>query len=105
MQRLVPFLLAAVAVSVLAAASADAADTYNGRRLAERWCAACHAIDTTQKSATTEAPPFAVIAGKSDFDADRLASFLLNPHPKMPDIGLSRDAAADLAAFIANQRR
>ena len=45
MQRLVPFLLAAVAVGVLAAASAEAADTYNGRRLAERWCAACHAIE------------------------------------------------------------
>ena len=33
-----------------------------------------------------------------------LALFLLHPHPKMPDLGLSRDAAADLVAYIARQR-
>jgi hypothetical protein len=26
---------------------------------------------------------------------------LLDPHPKMPDMGLSRSDAADLAAYIA----
>jgi hypothetical protein len=27
--------------------------------------------------------------------------FLLDPHPKMPDMGLSRSDAADLASYIA----
>jgi len=35
------------------------------------------------------------------FDAANIALFLLDPHPKMPDMGLSRTAAADLAAYIA----
>ena len=83
---------------------ANAADADNGKRLAERWCVACHIVGASQKSATTDAPPFAVIAKKPDFNVGALALFLLDPHPKMPDIGLSRNSAADLAAYIASQR-
>jgi hypothetical protein len=36
------------------------------------------------------------------FDQNRLAYFLLDPHPKMPDMGLSRTDAADLAAYISS---
>jgi len=53
---------------------------------------------------TSEAPPFATIARKPDFDAARLTFFLLDPHPKMPDMALSRAEAADLAAYIATLR-
>jgi hypothetical protein len=31
-----------------------------------------------------------------------LALFLLLPHPKMPDMSLSRSEAADLAAYIVS---
>jgi hypothetical protein len=34
------------------------------------------------------------------FDAAKIALSLLDPHPKMPDIGLSRSDAADLAAIL-----
>ena len=54
--------------------------------------------------AVTEAPPFATIARKPGFDEAKVATFLLEPHPKMPPIGLSREAAADLAAFITSQK-
>jgi hypothetical protein len=33
-----------------------------------------------------------------------LAYFLLSPHPRMPDMNLSRSEAADLAAYIARQK-
>jgi hypothetical protein len=33
-----------------------------------------------------------------------LAYFLLTPHPRMPDMGLTRSEAADLAAYIKNQK-
>jgi hypothetical protein len=46
-------------------------------------------------------PPFATIARSPNFDARHLAYFLLNPHPKMPDLPLSRAAADDIAAYIA----
>jgi hypothetical protein len=35
-----------------------------------------------------------------NLDASKIALFLLNPHPKMPDMSLTRDEAADLAAYI-----
>ena len=35
-------------------------------------------------------------------DAPMLALFLLLPHPKMPDMALSRNEAADLAAYIVS---
>jgi len=95
--------VAAIA-AMIAAFPAIAADAGNGKKLAERWCQSCHAIAANQPMAVTEAPPFATIARKPGFDEAKVATFLLDPHPKMPDIGLSRDAAADLAAFIASQK-
>jgi hypothetical protein len=56
---------------------------------------------TQRPAATDQAPPFATIAKIPDFDAAKIALFLLAPHPKMPDMGLSRSEAADLAAYIA----
>ena len=77
------------------------ADPDNGERLAGRWCSACHVVAPNQSGPTSEAPPFATIANKPDFDAAKVAFFLLDPHPKMPNMGLSRTEAADLAAYIA----
>ena len=57
------------------------------------------ASDPTQS--TRDVIPFREIAKRPDFDAAKLAFFLLNPHPVMPNMGLSRLEAADLAAYIA----
>ena len=86
------------------ASHAMAADAATGKQLAERWCQSCHAIGANQPMAITEAPPFATIARKPGFEEAKVAAFLLDPHPKMPPLGLSREAAADLAAFIASQK-
>lgn len=83
--------------------AATAADANNGKRLAERWCVSCHIVGPNQQSATTQAPPFSEIA-KQTRSSSTLAYFLLDPHPKMPDVGLSRSAADDIAAYIATQR-
>jgi mono/diheme cytochrome c family protein len=93
--------LTAVGV-ILSSSQAFAADPDNGERLAQRWCAACHVVTPDQTSTTTDqAPPFPVIAKMPGFDASKIALFLLDPHPKMPNMGLSRKEAADLAAYIA----
>jgi mono/diheme cytochrome c family protein len=81
-----------------------AADANHGGELAKRWCAACHVVAADQKNGSTQAPPFSAIAKTPRFDVNRLAFFLLEPHPKMPEMGLSRNAAADLAAYIARQK-
>jgi hypothetical protein len=56
-----------------------------GETLAKRWCTGCHLVAGDQKNATTEAPPF-------------------DPHPKMPNMELSRDEASDIAAYIKTLR-
>jgi mono/diheme cytochrome c family protein len=81
--------------------SALAADAENGMQIARRWCASCHVVTPNQRTAS-EAPPFAAIAKRPDFDASKVAFFLLNPHPKMPDMSLTRNEATDLAAYIAS---
>ena len=86
---------------ILGVTPALAADPDNGERLARRWCSPCHVVASDQRGPTGEAAPFATIAAKPDFDAARLAFFLLEPHPKMPNMQLSRTEAADLAAYIA----
>jgi mono/diheme cytochrome c family protein len=91
------------AASLAAASSVFAADPDNGRRLAQRWCEACHVVTPTQsRPATDQAPPFATIAKMPDVDAAKIALFLLDPHPKMPAMALSRSEAADLAAYIVS---
>jgi mono/diheme cytochrome c family protein len=80
--------------ATLAATSALAADADNGGRLAQRWCAPCHVVAAEQRSATSEAPPFATMAKQPGFDAAKIALFLLNPHPKMPNMDLTRSEAA-----------
>ena len=93
-----------VAVSMIGTVTPALADADNGGRLAQRWCASCHVVARGQTSATGEAPPFSAIARRPDFDATKVAYFLLVPHPKMPDMALSRTEASDLAAYIATQK-
>jgi mono/diheme cytochrome c family protein len=90
-----------IAVATLAITPAFGGDPDNGELLARRWCSPCHVVASDQRGPTSEAPPFATIATRPDFDAAKIAFFLLNPHPKMPNMGLSRTEAADLAAYIA----
>jgi mono/diheme cytochrome c family protein len=93
------FAMAIVAQPVLAA------DVRNGERIARRWCEPCHVVAADQREVTGDAAPFASVAKRPGFDAARLAMFLLDPHPKMPDMSLTRIEAADLAAYIATLAR
>jgi mono/diheme cytochrome c family protein len=81
-----------------------AADSNNGSRLAQRWCTSCHIVSSSQSVVIDHSPSFASISQKGDFNAEKLAFFLLEPHPKMPNMALSRKEADDLAAYIAEQR-
>lgn len=95
----------AAAALVLATLPGYAADAEHGFDLAKRWCAACHLVSADQQRASADVPPFATIAQSPNFDARALAYFLLDPHPKMPDLPLSRSAADDIAAYIASLKK
>jgi mono/diheme cytochrome c family protein len=87
------------------ATQALAADAEHGGDLARRWCATCHLVESTQKQASADVPSFAAIARKPDFTPEKVAFFLLDPHPKMPNFPLSRNEAADIAAYIGSLRK
>jgi mono/diheme cytochrome c family protein len=94
-----------VAVLLLSTLPSYSADPQHGLVLAKRWCATCHVVSADQQRASADVPPFATIARSPNFNPRELAYFLLNPHPKMPDLPLSRAAADDIAAYIASLNR
>jgi mono/diheme cytochrome c family protein len=91
-----------VLATAVVAETAGAADAYNGGQLARRWCEPCHVVASDQRAVTGEAPPFASISKRPGFEVGQLTLFLLDPHPKMPNMSLSRTEAGDLAAYIAS---
>jgi mono/diheme cytochrome c family protein len=82
-----------------------AADSATGRELSQRWCASCHVVALGQSQAAADVLSFAEIARKPGFEPNALAYFLLEPHPKMPNMSLTRAEAANIAAYIATLRR
>jgi mono/diheme cytochrome c family protein len=83
-------------------AAAMPADPARGEKLARHWCASCHIVANDQNRGADNVPPFTTIARKPGFDGGKIAQFLMDPHPKMPDMQLSRDEAKDLGAYIAS---
>jgi mono/diheme cytochrome c family protein len=96
-----PILTGLVLLTAAMAQPALGADAYNGERLAQRWCAACHVVTTAQREANADAPPFEEIARRPNFNENGLMTFLLDPHGKMPNMNLSRIEAGDIAAYVA----
>ena len=96
--------LSVLVVTAALTGGAIAADVRKGETLAKRWCATCHVVATDQTRGTAQAPPFSAIANKRGFNETALAYFLLTPHPRMPDMNLSRSEAADIAAYIKSQK-
>lgn len=96
----------AVALLMEFAGESAAADSANGRRIAQRWCAECHVVAPGQRQASDVAPTFAQISGSERFDEATLAAFLANPHhSRMPNLSLTRSEIADLVAYIKRQVR
>jgi mono/diheme cytochrome c family protein len=99
--QVTPFRVCTIVATIMANSAAMAADPNNGQRLAHRWCEECHVVSPTQRRpASDQAPPFATIAKMPHFGAAEIALYLLTPHPKMPDMNLTRTEAGDLAAYI-----
>lgn len=74
-------------------------DAAKGKIIAKRWCAACHLVSSDQTNANSDAPSFSSIAHKK-LEPKSLKAFLADPHPKMPDMDLSRSEIGDIVAYI-----
>ena len=80
-----------------------AADAAKGGIIAKRWCAACHLVSPDQTRANSDAPSFAAIAHRKK--SSQLTALLTDPHPKMPDMNLTRSEIADIVAYIGTLDR
>ena len=75
-----------------------------GADVAKRWCVACHATGNSA-AARDIAPSFIAIANDPNITDGRLRSWLTNPHPPMPNPGLSRIEIENVIAYMASLRR
>ena len=73
-------------------------DVEHGAVVAKRWCKDCHVVSADQTSAKVDAPPFADVARR--LDDEQLKAFLTDPHPRMPDMSLSRKEIEDIVSYI-----
>lgn len=98
-------------VAVLLASAALAQNSQNpprvgdpayGSLIAETWCSACHLVEADERRAVNvDVPTFTSIARRLPSDVDVLIAFVANPHPPMPNLGLSRQDVRDVLAYIA----
>ncbi|MGD9543362.1 MAG: cytochrome c [Methylocystis sp.] len=94
------FALSLLGASVAFANFALAAgDPQRGVIIAKRWCASCHVVTSEQTSASADAPSFFDVARRRT-DKKRLGNFLMDPHPPMPDMHLSRKEIEDIVSYI-----
>ncbi len=102
-----PVLAAALlALPALAAPALALDDPAAGKAIAMRWCASCHLVEGGQATAPAAGvPSFAAIAAKPGQSAERIAGAIVAPHPPMPDLQLSRQQIADLAAYILSFKK
>ena len=94
--------LIAVVVLAINHSPSTAADIDHGEQLARRWCSTCHLVASDQRQASADVPSFSAVARMPNFSKEKVAYFLLDPHPKMPNLSLGRREADDIAAYMAS---
>lgn len=76
-----------------------------GARLAQQWCANCHAIAPGQQPPTGDAASsFPAIARMTSTTEMSLRVFLQTPHVNMPDYQLTRNEMDAVVAYILSLR-
>lgn len=97
------FVVAATFLSLLAAqANAEGGDPALGQRLAQEWCAKCHAIGLVDKSPLAIAPAFRDLHKRYDVEdlEESFAEGILVGHPTMPVFRFDPDQINNLIAYL-----
>lgn len=102
-------LVAALTLATLAACVAvpPADGAARGQALAQKRCAACHAIAGHDLSPNPDAPPFPAIANQRDLTRATLHDFLQDSHnyPAAMNFTLSDAQVDDLAQYMVTLQR
>ncbi|MGI9522541.1 MAG: c-type cytochrome [Hyphomicrobiaceae bacterium] len=81
-------------------------DPLRGRQLAQSFCINCHLVDPDQSGGINEGiPSFRAIANRPGQTHENIVNFLVEPHPPMPDMQLTRSEIRDLTAYLDTLRR
>jgi mono/diheme cytochrome c family protein len=101
------FVVVSVWLSLLTAGVALAAtipgqpDPEHGKTLAQSLCSNCHLIGAgTQEHVNADVPSFREIANMEGQTAGNIIAHIILPKHPMPQIPLTKDELADLAAYI-----
>ena len=92
-------LLTALLASSIPALAAPVGDVGAGRQLVLQSCSSCHDTGTTA-TATDGAPPLSYIAKDNKQRPAWIRGWLMDPHPPMPGIMLSRKQVDDIIAYL-----
>ena len=80
-------------------------DTARGQGTSERLCTNCHLVKPGQSgSAIAGVPSFAAIANRPDQSSERIANILVQSHPPMPTMSLTRNEILDIIAYLDTLR-
>jgi cytochrome c len=100
--KILPMPAAMLALSVLCGPAQAQDPVRHGHALAKQFCAECHAIGKTGKSAHVGAPPFRTFGNR--FDLDHFPRLLIrgisSNHPDMPVFKFSPQDAVDLRDYL-----
>lgn len=75
-------------------------DPEAGRRLVMDSCTSCHAPNGA-RAASDQAPPLSFLAHDNRTNPQWIRGWLMDPHPPMPGIMLSRKQIEDVMAYLA----
>jgi len=102
MEKSMARLLVIAAMLAVASMGAHAQDTAQGKALAEKNCAQCHAIGATGESPLKEAPPFREIVTRYPVEnlAEALAEGITVGHEAMPEYTFSPDEITELLTYL-----
>ena len=85
-----------------ASSPAAASNVQQGRRLAQTYCAKCHAIDKVSPSPLKIAPPFRKLHEQYPVETlqEALSEGIITGHPTMPQFSFDADQIGDFIAFL-----
>ncbi len=95
-----PRILPVLAISAITfAAPAWAADADRGAVLTSKWCSGCHVVSADQTGGDV-GPPLYANPSVMEKSPESLRRAMLDPHPRMPDVGLSEKDVSDIIAHL-----
>ncbi len=85
-----------------AARADDAADIAAGKKIAETYCAVCHAVGTDGDSPRAEAPRFRELGQRFPIEnlAESLAEGIMTGHPDMPQFEMTPDEIGVFLTYL-----